>query len=126
MIKLDLNYNEENLLAKAAAELPIGTYAPLIEKIFSALPKVYCERCGEELRRDRVVSLELSNTTNLYHLDGIPEGEVSQGWFDFGASCAKAVIKESSQAVFIIWSTFLNNTGYNISLAFSCFMRSSL
>ncbi len=53
----------------------------------------HCERCGEELNEKTLVSLELSNTTGKYHKGGIPAREESQGWFDFGQACARAVLK---------------------------------
>ena len=54
----------------------------------------HCTRCGELLKADRVVWLELSWATNEYTRPGIiPEAE-SQGMWAFGASCAKAALDE--------------------------------
>ena len=54
----------------------------------------YCTRCGELLKADRVVWLELSWKTNEYTRPGIiPEAE-SQGMWAFGKKCAKAALEE--------------------------------
>jgi hypothetical protein len=60
-----------------------------------ALCELRCERCGEWLKRERIVWLELSNTDGLYRKPGaLPEGHVSQGGFPFGSACARRVLKE--------------------------------
>lgn len=48
-----------------------------------------CERCGETLKENRIVWLELSNTDNRYYLE-IPYGHKSQGGFPFGRDCAQS------------------------------------
>jgi hypothetical protein len=62
----------------------------------------YCQRCGEKLKPQRIVWLELSNTDgNYYEIDeltqrSIPEGHKSQGAFPFGSTCAKKQIHEQN------------------------------
>ncbi len=52
-----------------------------------------CERCGEELHPDRETMLELDQRTNTFtNSEDVPE-DVSQGWFPFGATCAKVELK---------------------------------
>ncbi len=54
---------------------------------------VRCERCGERLAPANAVALELNTYTGLYSEPGtVPEDE-SQGLFDFGAACARSVLK---------------------------------
>jgi hypothetical protein len=47
---------------------------------------VRCERCGEVLREEKIIWLELSQTDGRYYNE-IPEGHVSQGGFAFGSTC---------------------------------------
>lgn len=54
----------------------------------------HCARCGELLKADRVVWLELSWRTNQYAQPGILDDTESQGLWPFGASCAKAALDE--------------------------------
>lgn len=53
----------------------------------------YCQRCGERIKPGREVWLEMNSRTGTYHRteDEVPASE-SQGWFPFGAACAKSVI----------------------------------
>jgi hypothetical protein len=53
--------------------------------------KEYCQRCDQEINPDTAIWTEMSNSTGIYHLKGIPEGEESQGWFQFGKDCVKAL-----------------------------------
>jgi hypothetical protein len=53
------------------------------------VPSTRCTWCGKRLRGEPVM-LELDQRTNTYHADGVP-AEFSQGWFPFGADCAKTV-----------------------------------
>jgi len=62
---------------------------------------VHCVRCNEKLDSKTMVSMELSNTTGKYYKGGIPKGEKSQGWFDFGQACAKAIIKNKGVCEYI-------------------------
>ena len=51
-----------------------------------------CKCCGRALNPERTEWLHLNSTTNLYSNDeNFPTGE-SQGWFEFGKSCAKKVL----------------------------------
>jgi hypothetical protein len=65
----------------------------------STVPPI-CQRCGEVLKDERVVWLELSNTDGKYYkIDelaerSIPEDHISQGAFPFGSTCAKKQIEE--------------------------------
>lgn len=56
--------------------------------------EIYCERCGERLREDRAVWLELNTRTLLYHQkDGEVPPEESQGSFSFGKACARTQLR---------------------------------
>lgn len=57
---------------------------------------ICCERCGEILKPQRIVWLELSNTDGFYYKD-IPKGHVSQGVFPFGSHCAKKELKRQNE-----------------------------
>ncbi len=51
--------------------------------------KERCTRCGKPLAPNKVVLLELDQRSNTYHdLRDVPDDK-SQGWFPFGADCAK-------------------------------------
>jgi hypothetical protein len=50
---------------------------------------LHCERCGELLKEDNRVWLELNFTNNLYYLPGVVPAKESQGSFPFGKTCAK-------------------------------------
>lgn len=53
-----------------------------------------CERCFQRLDPAKAVELELDQGTGLYHRPGqLPEGAESQGMFDFGAACARRVLR---------------------------------
>ena len=52
----------------------------------------HCERCGEELKPERIVWLELNSATGEWAKPGTTtwtDGPDSQGAFPFGADCAK-------------------------------------
>ena len=54
-----------------------------------------CTCCGRDIVGDNnaVRMLELDQRTNTYHdLGGVPENR-SQGWFPFGLTCAKKLVK---------------------------------
>lgn len=51
-----------------------------------------CTCCGKSLNIGKAVELELSNTDDNYYT-AIPEGHESQGFFLFGAACAKKILK---------------------------------
>ena len=53
----------------------------------------FCERCGEPLKADRIVWLELSITDGRYYRK-LPANHESQGGFPFGQDCARS---ESTQ-----------------------------
>jgi len=48
-----------------------------------------CTCCGKKLNPATMVSLELDQRINRFHDFGDVPEESSQGWFDFGAACAK-------------------------------------
>lgn len=61
----------------------------------------YCVRCGRKIKDDEeVVGLELNSHTgewaehNNRTLDGGTWGAQSQGWFNFGATCARRTMNE--------------------------------
>jgi len=47
-----------------------------------------CQKCREILKPNREVWLELNTKTFTYTDSGVPES-LSQGWFSFGADCAR-------------------------------------
>ncbi|MFA5420252.1 MAG: hypothetical protein WC341_17495 [Bacteroidales bacterium] len=55
---------------------------------------IRCERCGEILKPERIVWLELSQTDGKYYKD-VPGGHVSQGAFPFGSQCAKIELERN-------------------------------
>jgi hypothetical protein len=55
-----------------------------------------CQNCGERLRPDRLLWLELNSRTNTYHTDDVP-AEDSQGAFTFGSACARSVIRNGGR-----------------------------
>lgn len=55
--------------------------------------KIKCKECGEILKGKNIVWLELSITDGEYYLNGIPKNHESQGFFPFGSSCYKKIIK---------------------------------
>jgi len=52
-----------------------------------------CERCGKPLDHSRSVWLELSFRSGRY-AESVPPEE-SQGFFEFGADCARAILKNN-------------------------------
>lgn len=56
-----------------------------------------CIRCGKRLDHDKSVWLELSFRTGLY-AESVPVEE-SQGGFEFGADCARAILKNGGEMV---------------------------
>jgi hypothetical protein len=53
-----------------------------------------------------MVSLELNFNTSLYSKPGeVPEDE-SQGCFDFGAACARRVLKQGGECDYVSKKTF--------------------
>jgi hypothetical protein len=57
--------------------------------------KIYCERCKEVLKPDRIVWLEYSQTDQKYYRV-LPEEHLSQGCFPFGSGCAKIETQNSN------------------------------
>ena len=61
---------------------------------------IRCERCGEILKPETVVWLELSITDGKYYpVNKFPEGHKSQGGFSFGKACAKIELKEINKDI---------------------------
>lgn len=58
---------------------------------------MFCERCSEKLKKDRIVWLELRQITNTYHKPGTVEENLSLGEFPFGSTCAIKLIQESNK-----------------------------
>jgi hypothetical protein len=52
-----------------------------------------CQRCGELLNNHNIAWLELSTSSGLYYESGYVPTAESQGFFPFGVSCARAVVK---------------------------------
>ena len=57
-----------------------------------------CIRCGKRLDHAKSVLLELNMRTGLYCTGGVPPDD-SQGCFEFGADCAKAILKNGGELV---------------------------
>lgn len=58
--------------------------------------RIFCEACQRELV-GKPVMLELDQRINRYHdFGGVPEEE-SQGWFEFGADCARRLRKAAAE-----------------------------
>ena len=57
-----------------------------------------CIRCGKLLDHTKSVWLELNMRTGLYCDGGVPDAD-SQGGFEFGAACARAIIKNGGELV---------------------------
>jgi hypothetical protein len=48
----------------------------------------HCACCGKKLNPNACIMLELDQRINEYHSQGgVPESQ-SQGWFEFGSTCA--------------------------------------
>lgn len=59
---------------------------------------VRCDHCGKVLKSP-AVPLEFDRRVGEYHdFGGVPD-EYSQGWFDFGASCARTARKRARAAL---------------------------
>lgn len=70
------------------AELPCAGHASR---------KEFCTCCGQKLN-GKVRMLELDQRSDTYHdFGGVPESQ-SQGWFPFGLSCAKKLVKTAKEA----------------------------
>jgi len=53
---------------------------------------LFCNRCDEPLKPELAVWLELNTNTGIYHSEGqFPKDGLSQGCFEFGATCAKKI-----------------------------------
>lgn len=58
-----------------------------------------CIRCGKRLDHSKSVWLELNCATSLYCEAGKVPADDSQGGFEFGADCARAVLKNGGKMV---------------------------
>jgi hypothetical protein len=57
-----------------------------------------CFQCGRKIKTDKAaVSMEMSNCTDKFHRNGIPEDEVSQGCWVFGSDCANKIEKNDNE-----------------------------
>lgn len=50
--------------------------------------KPTCTCCGKPINKSTLVNLEFDQRVGHYHDFGVPDTD-SQGWFEFGPSCAK-------------------------------------
>lgn len=57
-----------------------------------------CIRCAKRLDHSNSVWLELNCRTGLYCVGGVPEAD-SQGSFEFGAACARAILMNGGEMV---------------------------
>lgn len=64
----------------------------------------YCIRCGEKLDPKKMVWLELNQVTGRYHKPGEVPEDKSQGAFEFGAACARRVLKNGGRLVRVNWN----------------------
>lgn len=60
-----------------------------------------CQRCGKPLDHANSTWLELNMRTGLYCSSGTVPEEDSQGGFEFGASCARAILKNGGKMVHV-------------------------
>ena len=58
-----------------------------------------CLRCGKKIDHVQSAWLELNNRTGLYCAPGTVPADDSQGGFEFGSSCAKAILKNGGEMV---------------------------
>jgi hypothetical protein len=58
----------------------------------------YCTCCNRDLTDKGIVMLELDQRTNTYHDFGNVPPDCSQGWFEFGATCAKKMRRKARAA----------------------------
>lgn len=58
----------------------------------------YCTCCGKELSA-AFRYLELDQRTQTYHDRGDVPADKSQGWFPFGLTCAKKLVKQAAAKV---------------------------
>lgn len=74
------------------AQTPIyGTFKELSES------EHYCTCCERDLSGHALRWLELDQRTNTYHdFRDVPEDR-SQGWFPFGLTCARKLVKRESE-----------------------------
>jgi hypothetical protein len=66
---------------------------------FKELPQgeAYCTCCERDLSGHALRWLELDQRTNTYHdFRDVPEDR-SQGWFPFGLTCAKKLVKQAQK-----------------------------
>lgn len=57
----------------------------------------YCTCCARELSGGAFRYLEFDQRTQTYHdLGGVP-ADKSQGWFPFGLTCARKLVKQEMQ-----------------------------
>lgn len=58
-------------------------------------PARYCTCCERPLR-GKVAWLELDQRTNAYHDRGGVPADKSQGWFPFGMTCARKMLRAAA------------------------------
>lgn len=58
-----------------------------------------CIRCGKKLDHGKSLWLELNFTTGLYCVEGTVPGNESQGGFEFGAACGKAILRNGGKCI---------------------------
>jgi len=58
-----------------------------------------CMRCGKSLNHEASTWLELSFRTGLY-AESVP-AEESQGGFEFGSDCARAILKNGGKLTLV-------------------------
>lgn len=74
-----------------------------------------CSKCGKKLNAEKTIWLEYSITDNCVYLpEEFPQGHDSQGWFEFGADCAKKVVTRNEQLAeetpSVDWAKFYKST----------------
>jgi hypothetical protein len=55
--------------------------------------KVFCDKCGKELKEDKIFWLELNYLTQEWRKPGETNKDESQGCFPFGKRCAEIILK---------------------------------
>ncbi len=71
-----------------------SVYEPRIVENLKPNEKKQCTYCGKTLK-GCIAWLELDQRSNTYHDSGCVPKELSQGWFPFGITCARKLLKTS-------------------------------
>jgi hypothetical protein len=59
----------------------------------------HCPRCAKRINPAKAKWLEQNNCTGMFVEPGTVPADESQGWFEFGADCARAILKNGGKLV---------------------------